>query len=442
MRLRQLIISEELRIGVRTYREKLFLQVSFWSSAVIVGVSAVYFNRLVTSAQDLFSNVYDRHPYYTLAASPLFFLAATGVTQFAPYASGSGMPQVLYAVELANEASHSPVERGLISLRTACIKIISTTVAFFGGASVGAEGPTVQVSASIFGTIGERMRKHFPRLNLQSYIIAAAGAGIAAAFNTPLGGIAFALEEATIGDFGPLRHLVILAVILSGLIAEALAGGDLYLGSPNLNHVASPLWLSWLAWLPGAIVIGLAGGILGGLFCRLVASQFLNRFNWWKKALICGLVVATINFFYHGATAGSGYAVTRDFIEHGTDNVALTFPLAKLIATAFSTLSGLGGGILAPSLSIGGWIGVAIGKIAYLGNLRACALIGMVAYFTGAFRIPLTALIIVTEMTNEHSIIFPMMATALVADMASRFVMPTPLYHVLLKRLGGGSQLH
>jgi H+/Cl- antiporter ClcA len=114
--------------------------------------------------------------------------------------------------------------------------------------------------------------------------------------------------------------------------------------------------------------------------------------------------------------------------------VSVLFPVAKLVATAFSTLSGLGGGILAPSLSIGAWTGVSLGKIVGFQGLRVCALLGMTAYFTGAFQIPITAIIVCMEMTNEHDVIFPMMISALCAFLVARIMMPVPLYHVLIER--------
>ena len=239
------------------------------------------------------------------------------------------------------------------------------------------------------------------------------------------------------GEFGALKHMVMIAVILAGLTARALLGNELYYGYPHL--AATQFQLRWGA----AVVIGITGGLLGGVFGRLVGSDLfglLNRLNWWLRALACGAAVSLIGVVYSGTTAGSGYGITRDFFSaHAESLPALTFPLAKALATGLSTLSGMGGGILAPSLSIGAWMGVSLAtlgsKLALVLNFQACALLGMVAYFAGAFQIPMSAVIIVMEMTNEHDIILPMMIASVFAFGTAKLLMPHSLYHVIIEKL-------
>jgi H+/Cl- antiporter ClcA len=424
-------LTQYLRMGIRTYRDRLLVQGSFWFAAIATGVAAVLFAKLITWVQAWQSGWYDAHPYLGPVLTPIAFVAAVGVVRFfGPAAGGSGVPQVLYATEVVHEKDElSETDRQIISIRTIAVKVASTCLGFFGGASIGGEGPTVQIAAAIFGTAGSKIRKLFPDIDFHSYLVAAAGAGIGAAFNTPLGGVAFALEEFALGEFGPLRHLVLLAVIATGLTAQALIGDELYFGHPDLHTTAA----SHIYW---AILIGVGGGLMGGLFGRILIWRGWERLKvaWWKRALIFGVAAAVIAIVFRGWTSGSGYNATREIFEGRAAELPLMFPVAKLLATAFSTLSGMGGGILAPSLSIGAWTGVTIGKIAAFGNLPVCALLGMTAYFTGAFQIPITAIIVCMEMTNEHDVIFPMMISALAAFAIARVLMPVPLYHVLIER--------
>ena len=361
--------------------------------------------------------------------APVGILLATGVTRFAPMASGSGIPQVLYAAILARKSVHHPLEDQLLSIKTALVKALSTGIGFISGASIGIEGPMVQISAAVFTAVGRVMKKKFPRIDFQSYVVAGAGTGFAAVFNAPLGGITFALEEVVVGDFGRLRHLVLVAVIVSGLTAQALIGNESYFGSPLLGAYSSSL-------IRCALLIGILGGILGGLFGRIVTSDFLRAFGrrWWIRALFFGSLVGVIGYYYSGKAGGSNYSITREFFSTGVASLPLSFPIAKLLATAFSALSGIGGGILAPSMSIGAWMGISAAKLAMFPNLKVCALLGMVAYFSGTFQIPITAVIVVMEITHQYDIIFPMMIAALCAFLIAKLIMPESLYHVLIHK--------
>ena len=202
-------LGQYLKMGVHSTRAKLLVQASFWIAAIAVGGMAVYFTRWIEWLQANYVALQEAHPVWGTLLTPAAFVAATWVCRsLEPHAGGSGIPQVLHAVHLSAEAAAqsrdkpSDVARGMLSIRTALVKLVSCTIGFIGGASIGGEGPTVQISASIFSTIGHRLRRTFPNLDLQSYLVAGAGAGIAAAFNAPLGGVTFALEEVAVGEFG------------------------------------------------------------------------------------------------------------------------------------------------------------------------------------------------------------------------------------------------
>jgi H+/Cl- antiporter ClcA len=421
--------SEENTQAKLGYRASLLLQASFWIAAIAVGVIGVYFTKLVEIIQGIYTSLYQHHPYIMLIATPFGILASAAVIQFAPMAGGSGVPQVLYAAMLARKNNRNPTEEKLVSAWTAIVKVISTSIGFLFGASIGIEGPMVQIATSVFSEVATQVKRVIPRVDFRSFIVAGAGTGIAAAFNAPLGGIAFAIEEITGGDFGNLRHLVLLAIIVTGLSTQALVGNEIYFGSPALG----PYQVAFIGW---AVLLGVMGGVLGGIFGKIVSSRRLRDIggNWWKKALIFGVLISIMAFLFSSDTGGSNYKITREYMNGGTTDLPILFPLGKLLATAFSTLSGMGGGILAPSLSIGAWMGISFGKLAALSNLKVCGLLGMVAYFSGAFQIPITAVIVVMEITNQHEIIFPMMIAALVSSLVARLIMPVSLYHLLIER--------
>ena len=405
---------------------------SIWIGAILVGLAAVFYAKLISITQEFFFARFSASPALVSILSPLLFVAATYlVRRFAPDAKGSGIPQVLEAIELGKSAHEGdPWLSSLVSLRTAFFKVLSSAAGILAGASIGREGPTVQIASSAFAWVGRRVRRHIPNVDLASYLTAGAAAGVAAAFNTPLAGITFAIEEVAEGVLGSFRQAMMLAVIISGIVAQALIGDYLYFGHP-------PLLEPDLRLLYEPLLIGAVGGLLGGLFARALAYPRMVKLpeHWAKRALLCGFVCALIGLLTHGATAGSGYEVTRNLLMGQSDDEArLLFPVLKLITTVLSYLSGMAGGIFSPCLSIGAGLGISIAKILHLTNFKVCALIGMVAFFSSAVQAPLTAVIIVTEMTDEHILIIPFMVAAYLGQGIGRWLMPVPLYRFLANR--------
>lgn len=401
-----------------------------WVSATIVGLIAVFYAKLITLAQNYYLSLFHSYSLIVTLASPFVFVLATYlVKRLAPEAKGSGIPQVLQAIETSKTAeNHSEIWfHELVSVKTAFIKILSSLIGILGGASIGREGPTVQIAASGFAWIGRRLHKRIPEIDFQTYLISGAAAGIAAAFNTPLAGITFALEEISEGIFVPFRQGVMLAVIIAGITSQIFSGNYLYFGHPELSK---PTFFIF----PEALLIGTLGGILGGSFARLLAFPKMTRLpeNWIFRAFTCGALCALIGFFTNGDTAGSGYEVTRKTLENKTlEETQVFFPIFKLCTTVFSYLSGMAGGIFSPSLTVGAGLGVSIAKLANFGNFHTCALMGMVSFFTGVVQAPLTAVIIVMEMTDEHILILPLMISAFLAHTFSKRIMPAPLYAFL-----------
>ena len=256
------------------------------------------------------------------------------------------------------------------------MKVASAFVALVAGASIGREGPTVQISTALFGWIGKHTKAKYPHVDFHSYLVAGAAAGVAAAFNTPLAGISFAIEEMAEGTFAKIKQTVMISVILAGITTQAIVGNYVYFGRPTIANIDANI-------IVPALIIGVFGGLLGGGFAKLLTLtvKFQKKFKWWKKALVCGVIVALMNFLSQGDAAGTGYAITREFMDAENPNVDYLFPVTKLVATVCSYLAGLAGGIFSPSLAIGAGMGASIGDLLSLAPLKACAALGNGRFF-------------------------------------------------------------
>jgi len=398
----------------------------FLMGGVAVGAAAVTLATLADWAQLALGALLTRWRYASLLVTPLGFMLSVFLTnRFFRNSQGSGIPQAIAARELSDQAARGR----LVSIRIAVGKILMTLLGLLCGASVGREGPTVQVGASIMFAIGRMSPRRQPGL-----ILAGAAAGVAAAFNTPLAGIVFGIEEMSRAFETRTSGLIIAAVIAAGLTSLALVGNYDYFGSSStmLRHGTD-----WLA-IP---VCGVIGGLAGGLFSRLVIVMARGLSGKWGQsvkrqpvafALVCGLGVAVCGIASGDMIYGTGYAQVKAALESGTP-LPWDFGPLKLTATALSTMSGLPGGIFSPSLAIGAGIGSDIAKLFSDAPLSAIMLLGMVAYFAGVVQAPITAFVIVTEMTDNHAMVVPLMAAALIAHGTSGLVCPDGIYHALSK---------
>ena len=402
--------------------------------AGLLGLAAVAFARAADRAQALFDMAVHAHPLLPLVMTPALFVAITALTRrLAPEAAGSGIPQVIVASHRPSAGALGP----LVSLRTAGFKLAGTLAMLCSGAAVGREGPTVQISAAIMVAVHRWLRVPVTA----GVMIAGGAAGVAAAFNTPVAGVAFAIEELASAFEQKVAGLVMLAVVTSGLVSLGIDGDYVYFGLMR-GHL--PLGEA----IAGAVLTGLLGGVCGGLFSRALASIIVPRPDGViarirrRPVLLAftgGIVVAALGVGTGGLTWGTGYATTRDLLGGGTTS-AWFFP-ARVLATLVSGACGAPGGIFAPSLAVGAGLGhLVAGPFADGGG--AIVMLGMIGYFTGVVRAPLTAVIIVMEMTASRAMILPLFATAIIADQVSALICPDKLYHVLSRgfgRSGGGT---
>jgi H+/Cl- antiporter ClcA len=265
-------------------------------------------------------------------------------------------------------------------------------------------------------------------------ILAGAAAGVAAAFNTPLAGIVFGIEEMSRAFETRTSSLIIAAVIAAGLTSIALMGNYAYFGS---SPMALRNGLDWLA-IP---VCGIVGGAMGGLFSRILIimarglpgaiGPAIKRYPL-VFALACGLAVGLCGLASGDTIYGTGYTQVKAALEHGA-RLPASFGILKFLATTFASISGIPGGIFSPSLAVGAGLGANIAAFFHDAPLPAIMLLGMVSYFAGVVQAPITAFVIVTEMTDNHAMVVPLMASALIAYATSRIVCEEGVYHALSK---------
>lgn len=398
--------------------------------AIGTGLAVVGFTLLAEAASHGHERLRTLHPWAPAAMliwTPLVTVAVLAWTRrFAPGALGSGIPQVIRAVDQELDLRQ---RTWLVSPRLALHKIWLVSGGLLAGLSIGREGPTVQVGAGLM--VGaRRWLSPSSRIDEHDLMVAGAAAGIAAAFNTPLGGIVFALEELTRRRGIAHSTLVIAVIVIAGLVAVSVFGNETYFGRLSVRALPSSLW-----W-PG-LLVALASGLAGGLFARLLVASargLPDRFSRWRRehplrfAAGCALGVALIGLVTGGQTAGAGYAATKALLE-GESDLPGVYTLLKFCATWLSAWSGVPAGVFAPSLAIGAGIGHDIASLADVGRQAAIPLIalGMVGFLAATTQAPITAFIIVMEMVAGQSMVLSLMACAMVSAGVSR-LLTRPMY--------------
>lgn len=391
--------------------------------ALLLGLVAIVFAKSGEFAQQVFASAYRASPGLAAAGTPFVFVAVVGLTRrWFPEARGSGIPQVMAACHNPAASFQGP----LISLRTASAKFVGTLAMLLCGGAVGREGPTVQISAALMVAVHRWLRVPVNA----GVIIAGGAAGVAAAFNTPLAGVAFAIEELAAAFEQKVAVLVMAAVMISGLVSLSISGDYVYFGAMTRHLAIHDIIIL-------APIIGVLGGLAGGAFSRILVAMatstrgpfVIARAHPLAFAFTCGSAVALAGLASGGTSWGTGYETTRELLSG--EQASLAFGPAKFAATLATALSGAPGGIFAPSLSVGAGLGQLVSFFAKSEPSGALVLLGIAAYFTGVVRAPLTAAIIVMEMTADRSMIIPLFVAALIADWVSSKVCHAKLYHTL-----------
>lgn len=397
--------------------------------ASLAGLTVVAFTWLSELALSTFFVLHQHGFWWPLLWTPLLTMAIVYVTRrFAVGAAGSGIPQVMAALSVETP----PVHRSLyVSLKLSIMKVVLTSSGLLAGLSLGREGPSVQIAAGVMHSARRWLSPNSP-IKDSGLILAGGAAGIAASFNTPLGGVMFAIEELSRRPEDRRSGLLMAAIILAGMMAVSVYGNKSHFGEIKVEDISFGLVM------PG-MVVAVMCGIFGGLFARLLiyslhttSTHRVHAFRrtspiWFAGA--CGLLIAIIGLSTQGNTFGSGYGHTQAMLE-STDNVSSLYVLLKMAVTWLTVWAGVPAGVFAPALSIGAALGNDLAALLQYPNAPTLIALGMAGFLAAVTQAPLTAFIIVMEMVTGHELVLSLMASALIASGISRLI-SQPLYAAL-----------
>lgn len=402
-----------------------------WGAAAAVGATAVGFAKLADVAQWCLKRLLGVAPWTPWVLAPGGFCAIAWLTRrYFRGAEGSGIPQTIFAIRAESG------ELGQMFLRPIVVvgRVLLAGVALFCGGSIGREGPTVHVGAVIVHSVGRLMPGRRFVGQRHALVLAGGAAGVAAAFNTPLAGIVFAIEELSRSFEERASGTTLTTVILAGVVAIAFVGDYTYFGQPQVSALAAKV-------TPGGLVVAAACGLGGGLFSLLTLKSTrwlpggLQRLRTEHPALfaaLCGLGVAALGTLSGSLTYGTGYDEARSILENQV-HLPWVYGPARAFATLLSYLSGIPAGLLAPSLSVGAGLGQVLADQLGQPSVVPFAILGMCGFLAGVTQAPVTSFVIVMEMTAQHAMVLPLMLTAAVATAVSKMV-SKPLYQTLADR--------
>lgn len=401
--------------------KKIFLILIIFLAAILVGSVAVAYNELFFWATKLARKRYFSNPAIVFFSVPLFFvISAYLCRKFAPNAAGSGPEHVMAALtKLSAPRKKKKDVSEYLSFRILVVKFISSIICIAGGGALGREGPLVQMAASIFLLTGEKLKKFLPSFDIRTWVIAGSAAGVAAAFNTPLAGIVFAIEELSKfhfeKQFFSFKIKAFFAVIVAGVTTQSITGSYVLFDFPVMRF-------SWgldiaLVLLLISAACGLAAWVLKKTIVRMTAwRNTLSGKQWYLVPVGMGLIVATISFSLGYNTFGAGVFTIQEALA--SPHAVLTYKdtAGRFINIIASAVSGSAGGLLLPALALGAGIGSVGSLLLTISDARIFVSAGMAAFLGALLNAPLTAAVLVLEVTNQRELILPLFLSTLIAS--------------------------
>ncbi len=417
------LLPQQLRIR----ENQLFLAVTI-VIGVAAGLSAVLFSLGIERFSHLLFGIEPSHAR-TLLVPPLVSLVTGALLLNVPAVRGSGVPQTETAFHL---------DEGVIPAKVPFWKFVLGILCIGSGHSLGREGPSVQIGAGLASTIGRWLQLSPARVK-ELVPVGAAGA-LAAAFNTPVAAVLFALEE-IIGDMNAsLLGSTVVASVSSVIVERSILGNQPLFHVPTY-HLEHPAELLAYAFL------GIVGGIVSTIFCKGLLGlralfQSLPKSTRIVQPAIGGIVIGAL-LLVAPQVMGVGYEYVDQALNGGLLlKTLIALCLLKLAATVVSYSSGNAGGIFAPSLYIGAMAGGAVGVLVHriapfpTADAGAYALVGMGTVFAGSVRAPMTSVFMIFEITQDYQILVPLMVANMLSFVIARRYQRTPIYHALLEQDG------
>jgi len=369
-------------------------------------------------------------PWYLVIIIPVIGGLIVGplINYFAPEAKGHGVPEVMQAILLRG---------GIIRPRVAFIKTIASAITIGTGGSVGREGPIIQIGSSLGSMVRQLLK--VPVNRLKTLVGCGAAAGIAAAFNAPIAGALFAVEiilmDFTVAQFSP----IVIASVVATVISHTFEGNYPAFIVPGYQLISSYEFIFYF-------ILGIVSGLISYLFIKILYSledffEYKINFPENLKPALGGLIIGIIAL-YLPHIMGTGYdTISAALYGRLAWEIALILIFIKMFATSVTLGSGGSGGIFAPSLFIGAVLGSFLGTVinTYFPDVSAgpgaYALVAMGGILAGTTRAPLTAIIMVFELTKDYNIILPLMITCVISTMLSSWLSSESIYTLkLLKR--------
>jgi len=396
-------------------------------AASLVGLVAYYFAYMGKASEGMHDLLIEDFEWllYALPAIGLTIITLLRVKLFLG-TEGTGIPQTIAALGMKEECDRTK----MLSLRILVGKIILTTFGLFSGASMGREGPTVQAGACIMFYC-RKIISFPPHIVQRGLILAGGAAGIAAAFNAPIAGIVFSIEE--IGRSFDKKNLgiIICVVIAACLVCIGFYGDYWFYGTVES---AMATWQEWIFVPVIAIAMGLGGGLFS-LFIVLVYPKISKMMM--RRPIVMpmsiGLLIGFIGWLSAGQTLGTGFVETQNMLMHG-EQVTWYYGPLRMIATALTLLSGIPGGLFDPTLSAGAgfgqWFTSVVHNFEWASTVDAnlIMMIAMACFFAAVVQSPITAVVIMVEMTDSLHATLPMFVGALIAYCISTRICTSSIY--------------
>jgi H+/Cl- antiporter ClcA len=417
--------AKNLNYSQGFYEHTAFIAVGFFSG-LICCTYAILFSRVEKLAFEFYLN----NSYAIFGVGPLLLLLSfLLIRKISPGSTGSGIPQVMVCI---SEKNTGMIPK-LLGIRVIIIKITSSLLAVFSGAAIGREGPSIQISASVGYFLNKLCEKFRISVKRNQMILAGSAGGLAAAFNTPIGGIVYAIEELSYDHIKSYKTVLLMSVLIAGFTAQLFMGNYLYLGFPKVMSMVN------YKFVVATVVEGFVSGIMGGLF-----SNILFKLIEWRRGLslrfqlgvllLVGVFLA-IGFHEFGFRNIFSGKESIHFILYENSSVPWNEVLFRFFSPLLSSMTGIAGGIFAPSLSAGATLGGFLAQFIDPEMRSLLGLVGMIGFLNGVTKAPITSFVIVLEMTDRHSSVFPMMLSALFSTFGSFLISHESFYELMAHRI-------
>jgi H+/Cl- antiporter ClcA len=411
-------MNQRLILVRKFLQEKNYIQnIPFIMVGIISGLICCLYAMVFNWAEHFGLSFLQNHFESFIILSPTLMIASfLMVRNWGPGASGSGIPQVMTCLE----KSHSHLAEKFLTFRVLIVKIGSSLVAVLAGAAIGREGPSIQISAIIARLVGKMFDRWNIKVKTDQLLIAGAASGLAAAFNTPIGGIIYAVEELAQDHIKSYKNVLLLSVVIAGFTAQLILGRYLYLGFPQILPTMD------ISVLAVVSLVSFLSGFLGSIF-----SIFLLKLIQWRSSqsiisqimivATVGLLLVTIYHVFGERNIFSGKE-TINYVLFDRGPLNITEAFFRFFSPLLSSLTGIAGGVFAPALSAGAAFGGFMADVMNPSLKVILGLAGMIGFLTGVTRTPITSFVLVVEMTDKHSSVFPMMFAAFFGSLGAHIL--------------------